>query len=190
MGLVMTATDLATLIAARKGTRSYDRLSADCGGVPTAARLHQIATKPLKNFPDVTTVRGLAAGLGSTVTEIVAASAVSVGLEVHFGHDPSALVLGGAAELPDSARESISTVVREMMKLHQVSIKDEAGEDREERSAPMNPAGESPAQDDTPEGDVIELRRGRGTPSGIPLGAVADSAPSWQEEADARTDTP
>lgn len=186
----MTATDLATLIAARKGTRSYDRLSADCGGVPTAARLHQLATKPLKNFPDVTTVRGLAAGLGSTATEIVAASAVSVGLELHFGHDPSALVLGGAADLPDSARESISSVVREMMKLHQVSTKDEAGEDREQRSAPMNPAGESPAPDDRRSGEVVEIRRRTPRSPGIPLDAVADDAPAWQEEADAHTESP
>jgi len=65
----------------------------------------------------------------------------------------------------------------------------EAGEDRDERSAPMNPAGESPAQDDAPEGDVVEIhRRGRGTPSGIPLGAVANRKPGWRREADERED--
>lgn len=108
---------LAGLIADRKGTRSYDRLSRDCGGVPTSKRLHQLATVTPKNFPDPDTIRGLAAGLGVTVTDIVMASARSLGLSVYTGNDPSALSIGGAGELPDSAKETLTTVAREFIKL-------------------------------------------------------------------------
>ena len=49
------------------------------------------------------TIQNPARGLGTTVTEVIAASAASLGLDVHFGSEPRALVLGGAADLPDSA---------------------------------------------------------------------------------------
>ena len=65
----------------------------------------------------------------------------------------------------------------------------EAGEEHEGRSAPMNPVGESPAQDDSPEGEVVTMKSRR-RPSGIPLGAVADRAPNWRREADERMETP
>lgn len=144
----MTATDLATLIATHKGQRSYDRLSLDCGGTPTSARLHQLSSKAPKNFPDPLTIKGLAKGLGTTVTEVVAASASSLGLDVHFGTDPSALTIGDVGALPDGARDAIAAVAREMLKLHRAADQGEAGEEREDSSAPMNPAGESPAQVD------------------------------------------
>lgn len=64
----------------------------------------------------------------------------------------------------------------------------EAGEEHADRSAPMNPAGESPA-DDSPEGEVVTMKSRRRT-SGIPLGAVADKAPNWRQEADERMETP
>lgn len=69
--------NLAALIADRKGTRSYDRLAEDCGGTPSSGRLHQMATRPLKNFPDPDSIRGMANGLGVTVTDIVMAAARS-----------------------------------------------------------------------------------------------------------------
>lgn len=109
--------NLAALIADRKGTRSYDRLSEDCGGTPSSGRLHQMATRTLKNFPDPDSIRGMANGLGVTVTDIVMASARSLGLSVYTGNDPSALSIGGAGELPDSAKETLTTVAREFIKL-------------------------------------------------------------------------
>lgn len=108
---------LAGLIADRKGTRSYDRLSDDCGGTPSSGRLHQMATKPLKNFPDPESIRGMAQGLGVTVTDIVMASARSLELPVYTGNDPSALSIGGAGELDDSSKEALSTVAREFIRL-------------------------------------------------------------------------
>lgn len=108
---------LAGLIANRKGTRSYDKLSKDCGGTPTAKRLHQLANIAPKNFPDPATIRGLAVGLGVTVTDIVMASARSLSLPVYTGDDPNVLSIGGAGALPDSAKETLATVAREFIKL-------------------------------------------------------------------------
>ncbi|QTJ65019.1 hypothetical protein HYG77_04990 [Rhodococcus sp. ZPP] len=109
--------NLAALIADRKGTRSYDRLAEDCGGTPSSGRLHQMATRPLKNFPDPDSIRGMANGLGVTVTDIVMAAARSLDLPVYTGNDPSALSIGGAGTLPDSAKETLTTVAREFIKL-------------------------------------------------------------------------
>ncbi|WP_152975382.1 hypothetical protein [Rhodococcus rhodochrous] len=108
---------LAGLIADRKGTRSYEKVSQDCGGIPTSKRLHQLATQKPKNFPDPDTIRGLAQGLGVTITDIVMASARSLDLPVYTGNDPSALAIGGAGDLPDSTKEVLSTVAREFIKL-------------------------------------------------------------------------
>ncbi|MGN7133418.1 hypothetical protein ACTHQY_09105 [Rhodococcoides corynebacterioides] len=108
---------LAALIAERKGDRSYDRLSSDCGGTPSAARLQQLTTAPLKNFPDPPSIKGMSAGLGTTVTDIVLACARSLGLEVYDGTDPSALLLSGAAELPSSSRNLLIDLAGEFLRL-------------------------------------------------------------------------
>ncbi|WP_032402444.1 hypothetical protein [Rhodococcoides fascians] len=109
---------LGELIADRKGTRSYERLSTACGGTPTAKRLHQLATKPQRNFPDPPTIKGLAQGLGVSVTDVVMAAARMVGLSVGVGNDPHSLTLPNAGELPASAREAIESVTREFVKMH------------------------------------------------------------------------
>jgi hypothetical protein len=106
---------LATLILSRKGSRSYERLSRDCGGFPTANRLQQIATKDLSEFPTPDTIRGISRGLGSTVTEVTLAAARSLGLNVHAG-DPDALVLAGAGALPADAQEVIFAIARQLLK--------------------------------------------------------------------------
>jgi sirohydrochlorin ferrochelatase len=108
--------DLAALLRARKGDRSYERLSRDCGGFPTANRLQQIATKQLNEFPNPDTIRGLAMGLGTTVTEVTLASARSLGLNVRAA-DADAMVIAGAGKLPPDAQEAILAVARQMERL-------------------------------------------------------------------------
>lgn len=76
-----------------------------------------MATKPLKNFPDPESIRGMARGLGVTVTDIVMASARSLELPVYTGNDPNALSIGGAGALDDSAKEALATVAREFIRL-------------------------------------------------------------------------
>lgn len=77
--------NLQDLIAERKAGRSYEQLSRDCGGAPTAARLQQIATTPLRSFPDPDTIRSLATGLRVPQRAVLTASAESLGLDVAAG---------------------------------------------------------------------------------------------------------
>lgn len=86
-----------------------------------------MATKPLKNFPDPESIRGMAQGLGVTITDIVMASARSLGLPVYTGNDPSALSIGGAGELADTSKEALATVAREFIRL--TSQRDEGADD-------------------------------------------------------------
>lgn len=105
------------MIADRKGDRTYERLSRDCGGVPTTNRAHGMATKPMKSFPDADTMVGLARGLNASVTDVVLACAASVGLTVNRGPDPEGLVLHGAGNLPQSAQDALVDVSRQMQSL-------------------------------------------------------------------------
>jgi len=116
-----TGPTLAELITERRGERSYGRLAQDCGGYPTAKRLQQLVAKPLTNFPDPDTIRGLVLGLGCSATEITLAAARSAGLPVVAGEDPSALTIAGAGLLPPHAQEALLDLAREMMKLAQVA---------------------------------------------------------------------
>lgn len=108
---------LARLIGQRKGDRSFKRLSLDCGGIPTANRLQQMATKDINAFPDPDTIRGMSLGLGTTITEVTLAIARSLGLNVASG-EPDALTLAGAGALPVEAQEAIISVSREMQRLY------------------------------------------------------------------------
>src|SRR4051794_13458904 len=77
-------TDLAALILTHKGSRSYDRMSRDCDGALTGARLHQLATGTLKTFPDPDTLRAVARALMVSVTTVVLACSRSLDLDVRL----------------------------------------------------------------------------------------------------------
>lgn len=77
--------NLQDLIAERKAGRSYEQISAASGGTPTAGRLQQLATSPLRSFPDPDTIRALSTSLRVPVRVVVAASAESLGLETGAG---------------------------------------------------------------------------------------------------------
>lgn len=106
---------LADLILVRKGTRSYAKLSLDCGGFPGASRIHQIVSGPLNDFPSADTIRGLARGLAVSETEVILAAARSLGLRVATS-TPSDLVLNGAGLLPIYAQESLQEHARSLKK--------------------------------------------------------------------------
>lgn len=144
MGPVMTAPDLARLIADAKGDRTYDQISRAAGGEPTGARLHQLATKPLKAFPGPETILALSRGLDRTVTEVVAAAARSLGLDVHLGPDAQALTLATAGQLPTEAQDAIRGVARQMLALHQAANAAEES-DRDGNAPAKSRAGVSPA---------------------------------------------
>lgn len=108
--------DLAALITKRKGDRSFRQLAVDCGGRISANRIQQIATQELRSFPDPDTIRALARGLSTTVTEVTLAAARSLGLRVAT-HDPEALIVADAGNLPQPAQDLILSMSRKLMEM-------------------------------------------------------------------------
>lgn len=113
----VTAETLPELILRMKKHRSYARLSADCGGVPSDKRLHQMVSGGLKAFPDPPTVRGLARGLPASITEVVLASARALGLRVADGPTPNGISIPGVYDLPEESITAIETMARELGRL-------------------------------------------------------------------------
>lgn len=108
--------DLQQLILDRKGGRTFDRLSDDCGGLPTDKRLIQITKNGIKNFPDAVTLEGLAKGLNVSVTAVVLAAARSLGLAVGVT-DPDSITIAGVSKLPYTSQQLIITLGQEMVAL-------------------------------------------------------------------------
>ena len=114
---------LAELILTQKGLRTYRALSADCGGIPTDSRLNSLVKSPIKNFPDVDTIRGLSIGLRVNISDIILASARSLDLQVG-PFEPGILKIPGAGHLPPSAKEALAAAAFEMLKIQQqVAVK-------------------------------------------------------------------
>jgi transcriptional regulator with XRE-family HTH domain len=105
---------LRALIESKRAGRTIASLSDACGGDPTPRRLQQIIADGIDAFPKANTIRGLAQGLGVSVTDVVLACAVALGLDVDSG-DSDALVLAGAGNLPPSARQLLQTMAGELM---------------------------------------------------------------------------
>lgn len=105
---------LQRLILDKKGDRSNTRLSAACGGNPTATNLQRLMTRPLKDFPTADVMRGLSKGLGVRVIDILHAAAISVGLPV-TSDDGSALILDGAGHLPEESQALLKTMAEQML---------------------------------------------------------------------------
>ncbi|TRW45599.1 hypothetical protein [Georgenia yuyongxinii] len=108
--------NLAELMARTKGDRTYEQLSRDCGGTPSAQRLQQIATTTPQKFPDVETLNALARGLHVQVKTVVLAAAVSLGLDVGVNGGPGWLELlpPAAANLTDVQVDAVRTVIQAM----------------------------------------------------------------------------
>lgn len=107
--------NLADLIRRTKGDRSYARLSQDCGGSPTAARLQQIATtKRMTDFPDVPTIRALSRGLGVPIRTVVLAAAESVGLDVQADSPIGDLLPTAASSFTDRQIAALVAVTNAM----------------------------------------------------------------------------
>ncbi|MFI7483278.1 hypothetical protein ACH9EU_12805 [Kocuria sp. M1R5S2] len=142
---MMEDKDLAAVLqAARKGGEiSYEKLSAQCGGKPTAKRLHQLANAPLRNFPDPDTITHLARGTGQSITTIVMASARSLGLNV-TSDDPDTVRLAGSSNYPPALLDAFRTL-GEQITTALAEERDGSG-----NAAPITHAGESPATHQEP----------------------------------------
>lgn len=110
--------NLAQLILAKKGDRTYSKISEDCGGLPTQRRLNSLVLKPMIAFPDVETLRGLSIGLGVSMTDVLLASGRSLGLTVGLG-DPGTISIPGAGQLPETSKRVLVDMARELLKMQQ-----------------------------------------------------------------------
>lgn len=104
----MTSGDLADLIGQTKGDRSYAKLAQESGDVVIRQRWYQLATSPLKEFPEPPTIEAIARGLGVSVTDVVIACSRSVGLQVRDAGTFAGLDLAG---VPDEQAEAVRRLV-------------------------------------------------------------------------------
>lgn len=106
--------NLGELIRRNKDDRSYDQLAHDCGGAPTSQRIQQLATaKRIANFPDPSSLRGLARGLHVTEPAVVLAAAESVGLDAASALPSLVQVLpAGSEKLSDQEIVAVVAVIR------------------------------------------------------------------------------
>jgi hypothetical protein len=112
--------DLAQLIDATKGDRSYETLARAAGGAPGAKRWHQLATKPIKNFPDPPTVRAVSKALGVTEAVVVLAAARSLGLDASGSDSLLATLLPSrAGQLTPKQVAAVRQVVMAMVEPHE-----------------------------------------------------------------------
>jgi hypothetical protein len=109
-------TTLQDLINTRRGQRTYEQLSQDCGGHPSAGRLQQMATKPQQSFPNPETLRGLAAGLRVNPIIVLSAFAASFGIEGEDGQPSLVSMLPpGVRELTEGQVNTVLTVIQQMI---------------------------------------------------------------------------
>ena len=127
---------LEALILNHKGDRSFDDLSRACGGSPTGKRLHQMVTRPMRNFPDPDTIKNLARGLNVPATDIVLATARSLGIRV-APTDDTALVLQEAGTLPRERQQLLVDIARALIEANELS----------KREVVEEPAPTDPTQD-------------------------------------------
>ncbi|MCC3299301.1 hypothetical protein [Arthrobacter caoxuetaonis] len=103
---------LEELIRTCKGQRSYEQLSQDCGGNPTAGRIQQMATKTQHAFPDPETIKALARGLRVGTFAVIEACAVSLGISTENRTPALARLLpAGADTLTDGQINAVLATV-------------------------------------------------------------------------------
>jgi hypothetical protein len=111
--------DLAELIRSTKGDRSYDDLARDAGGTPGRQRWQQLATSPIRNFPDPPTIRSIAGALGVTQRTVVLAAAESLGLDTGTpGGLVEQLLPPGLDDLPEDEQRALLGVARVLTRRH------------------------------------------------------------------------
>ena len=163
-----TKPTLAELVLEYKGGRSNVELSRDCGGTPSDKRIHQIINKPINNFPDPETIRGLAKGLHTSEAAIIRASARSLNLEVNedTGRD---LIIDRAGELPLSSQNALRTISAELIKLNTESRANlDAAAAAEEAAQPINIADRRKAKEPTEERRAARQPKGKIGPGDLP----------------------
>jgi hypothetical protein len=109
--------NLRELIRATKGDRSYDDLAREAGGSPSRQRWQQFASeKPMKNFPDPTTIRSMARTLRVGEPRVIMAAAATLGFATNAEQGRfAALVPPDAEQLTDKQIAAVLAVVDAML---------------------------------------------------------------------------
>lgn len=148
---------LAELILATKDRNeySYESLAKACGGVPGAGRLHQLATKEQKTFPDPETINGLARGCKVAPLEVIKAAARSLGLSVSDGAADN-VHIHGYDLLPGKLKATIQDLGEQVAELAR-----KTGDGSERSTTPMNQAGGNSAIEEQLAVDFTEEKKRR-----------------------------
>lgn len=94
---------------------SYEDMARSIGEAVSGGRLHQLATKPQRNFPDPETIRHLSDLLHVSVTTVLEAFAVSFGLRVEDRPLLALTLPPGTDVLTDRDRAAILAVIRQFV---------------------------------------------------------------------------
>lgn len=108
--------NLAELIFERKGADSYNQLAARTGNAISSPRLQQLATQPIKNFPDPPSIEAIAKALGVDIAAVVLACAESLGLRIsRYGTRLGQMLPARVDDLPHNHQEVILNVARALV---------------------------------------------------------------------------
>lgn len=108
--------NLRELISEHRAGRSYSELERDCGGSPSAKRLQQMATQPIKNFPDPPSVQALSRGLRVSEVAVVLAAAESLGLDVESSMPRLVQLLpSSASEMTEQQAAAVAHLIKVFM---------------------------------------------------------------------------
>jgi hypothetical protein len=108
--------NLSELIYTAKADRSYSDLERDSNRTPLASRWHQLATMPLKNFPDPPTIKGLALGLRVSEWQVIRSAAESLGFKPATESKLGILLPPGVEDLDDDQIAAILAVIMSMVR--------------------------------------------------------------------------
>lgn len=107
---------LIDLIHQHRAGRSYVELAGESRGDLQAAAIRNLMAKGLKQFPSVESIRGYSAALKLPVVDVLAAAAISLGLDPgRSGGARDALVIAEAGRLPEKSRALLREMAEQML---------------------------------------------------------------------------
>ncbi|GAA1806921.1 hypothetical protein [Nesterenkonia flava] len=118
--------NLPGLIRELIGTRSFEQLAEDCNGQPSKHRLYSMVREPLKQFPSVESIQGLAQGLHVHPNTVIMACAESLGLADCEDKGPALVLPESARELTASQKSIVVSTVIEFAKANIRARQDDA----------------------------------------------------------------
>lgn len=114
--------DLAQLIHAYKGSRTYRDLEDACDRRVSHQRWQQLATTEPRAFPSAETIVAVATGLGISERAVLLAAGESLGLQTSARSRLADLIPEAVDQLPQSAISAIVACINAMISLYEGMI--------------------------------------------------------------------